>query len=62
MPGITSAWLVPLANLLKAATGSWHTVFVVSAAGNALVVLAALLILRPMRVAHHRAVTRAAAE
>ena len=58
----TSAWLVPLANLLKAATGSWHTVFVVSAAGNVLVVLAALLILRPLRVAHHRAVTRAAAE
>jgi OFA family oxalate/formate antiporter-like MFS transporter len=58
----TSAWLVPLANVLKTATGSWHTVFVVSAAGNALVVLAALLILRPLRAAHHRAVTRAAAE
>ncbi len=58
----TSAWLVPLANLLKTATGSWHTVFIVSSVGNVLVVLAALLILRPMRIAHHHAVTRAAAE
>ena len=58
----TSAWLVPLANVLQAATGSWHTVFVVSALGNALVVIAALLILRPLRAAHHRATTRAAAE
>jgi OFA family oxalate/formate antiporter-like MFS transporter len=58
----TSAWLVPLANVLQAATGGWHTVFVVSALGNALVVIAALLILRPLRAAHHRATTRAAAE
>ena len=58
----TSAWLVPLANVLKTATGSWHTVFVASAIGNALVVLAALLILRPLRVAHHRATSRAPAE
>jgi OFA family oxalate/formate antiporter-like MFS transporter len=58
----TSAWLVPLANVLQASTGSWHTVFIVSALGNAVVVLAALLVLRPMRVAHHRAVKRAAAE
>ncbi len=58
----TSAWLVPLANVLKTATGSWHTVFVVSAVGNAVVVLAALLILRPLRAAHHRNTGRAAAE
>jgi len=58
----TSAWLVPLANVLKTATGSWHTVFVISAMGNVLVVLAALLILRPMSVAHHRAVKHSAAE
>jgi OFA family oxalate/formate antiporter-like MFS transporter len=58
----TSAWLVPLANILKTATGNWHTVFVVSAVGNALVVLAALLILRPLRAAHHRATDRAPAE
>jgi hypothetical protein len=37
-------------------------VFVVSAAGNALVVLAALLILRPLRAAHHRKTIGAAAE
>jgi hypothetical protein len=37
-------------------------VFVVSALGNAFVVLAALLILRPMRIAHHHATSRAAAE
>ena len=58
----TSAWLVPLASVLRASTGSWHTVFVVSAVGNALVVLAALLILRPLRMAHHRAVGPAVAE
>lgn len=49
----TSAWLVPLASVLKTATGSWHAVFIVSAAGNLLVVLAALLVLRPLRTAHH---------
>jgi OFA family oxalate/formate antiporter-like MFS transporter len=58
----TSAWLVPLANIIKTSTGSWQTVFVVSAIGNALVVLAALLILRPLRAAHHRATSRAPAE
>ena len=30
----TSAWLVPLANVLKDATGSWHAVFAVCAAGR----------------------------
>jgi OFA family oxalate/formate antiporter-like MFS transporter len=58
----TSAWLVPLASVLRASTGSWHAVFVVSAVANALVVLAALLILRPLRAAHHRAMTHAPAE
>jgi OFA family oxalate/formate antiporter-like MFS transporter len=56
----TSAWLVPLASVLKDATGSWHAVFIVSAAGNLLVVFAALLVLRPLRMAHHRAAQRAA--
>jgi OFA family oxalate/formate antiporter-like MFS transporter len=56
----TSAWLVPLASVLKDATGSWHAVFIVSAAGNLLVVLAALLVLRPLRLAHHRAAQGAA--
>lgn len=58
----TSAWLVPLASVLRASTGSWHAVFVVSAVGNALVVLAALLVLRPLRAAHHRGMARAPAE
>ncbi len=44
----TSAWLVPLANVLAAAAG-WHGVFLVCAAGNVAVVLAALFVLRPMR-------------
>jgi MFS transporter, OFA family, oxalate/formate antiporter len=45
----TAAWLVPLANVLKAATGSWHTVFVVSAVANLVVVACAVFVLRPAR-------------
>ena len=45
-----AAFLVPVANLLKAATGSWHIVFVVTAAMNFLVVALALVVLRPLRV------------
>jgi len=45
----TSAWLVPLANVLKASTGTWQTVFQVAAVMNFAVVLAALFILRPAR-------------
>ena len=45
----TSAWLVPLANVLKAATGGWQTVFLVAAAMNFVVVLAALFVLGPLR-------------
>ena len=44
----TSAWLVPLANVLAAAAG-WHGVFLVCAAANIAVVLAALFVLRPLR-------------
>ena len=50
----TSAWLVPFANVLKDATGSWHAVFAVCAVGNFVVVAAALFLLRPLREAHHR--------
>ena len=57
----TSAWLVPLANVLKDATGSWHAVFAACAAGNFLVVAAALLLLRPLREAHHCRLAAAAA-
>ena len=45
----TSAWLVPLANVLKAATGGWQTVFLVAAAMNFIVVLVALFVLGPVR-------------
>jgi OFA family oxalate/formate antiporter-like MFS transporter len=44
-----SAFLVPLANLIAAATGSWHQVFVVTAMMNFAVVALALLVLRPLR-------------
>src|SRR6201987_765112 len=47
-----SAFLVPLANIIKASTGSWHMVFVVTAAMNILVVVLALFVLRPLRSRH----------
>ena len=50
----TSAFLVPFANVLKAATGSWESVFLVAAAMNILVVLLALFVLLPIRHRHHR--------
>jgi OFA family oxalate/formate antiporter-like MFS transporter len=45
----TSAFLVPLANVLRSATGSWESVFLVAAVTNVVVVLLALFVLRPMR-------------
>jgi MFS transporter, OFA family, oxalate/formate antiporter len=45
----TSAFLVPLANVLKSATGSWESVFLVAAVANVVVVLLALFVLRPLR-------------
>jgi MFS transporter, OFA family, oxalate/formate antiporter len=47
-----SAFLVPVANLIQAATGSWHMVFVVTAVMNFLVVGLALAVLRPLRSRH----------
>jgi OFA family oxalate/formate antiporter-like MFS transporter len=44
-----AAFLVPVANMVKNATGSWHMVFVVTAAMNLLVVAMALFVLKPMR-------------
>jgi OFA family oxalate/formate antiporter-like MFS transporter len=44
-----SAFLVPLANVLTSATGSWHAVFVVTALMNFIVVGLALFVLKPMR-------------
>ncbi|HTW54102.1 MAG TPA: oxalate/formate MFS antiporter [Stellaceae bacterium] len=44
-----AAFLVPLANLIKAATGGWHMVFIVTAIMNFVVVAMALFVLKPLR-------------
>jgi MFS transporter, OFA family, oxalate/formate antiporter len=46
----TASLLVPLANVLTTATGSWHAVFYVAAILNIVAALMALLVLRPMRI------------
>lgn len=45
-----SAFVVPLANVLKTYSGSWHLVFVVAAVMNFIVVALALFVVRPMRL------------
>ncbi len=45
----TAAWLVPMANLLKGATGSWHAVFVAATLANLAVAAAAIFVLKPLR-------------
>ncbi|MFC5497717.1 oxalate/formate MFS antiporter [Caenimonas terrae] len=45
----TASLLVPLSSVLAAATGSWHMVFIVASAMNALAALMAWFVLRPMR-------------
>ncbi len=45
----TSAFLVPVANMIKASTGSWHLVFLLTAIMNIVVVAVALFVLKPMR-------------
>ena len=45
----TSAFLVPIANMVKTSTGSWHMVFVVTALMNFVVVGLALFVLKPLR-------------
>jgi OFA family oxalate/formate antiporter-like MFS transporter len=45
----TSAFLVPVANIIKTSTGSWHMVFLLTAAMNIIVVGIALFVLKPMR-------------
>jgi OFA family oxalate/formate antiporter-like MFS transporter len=44
-----SAFLVPVANMIKTSTGSWHMVFLATAIMNFIVVGMALFILKPMR-------------
>jgi OFA family oxalate/formate antiporter-like MFS transporter len=45
----TASLLVPLANVLTNATGSWHAVFYVAAGLNILAAVLALFVLKPMR-------------
>jgi OFA family oxalate/formate antiporter-like MFS transporter len=45
----TAALLVPFANVLTGATGSWHAVFYVAAALNIVAAIMALMVLKPMR-------------
>jgi MFS transporter, OFA family, oxalate/formate antiporter len=45
----TSAWVVPLASVLKDYTGSWHAVFVAATIMNLVVAALALFVLKPMR-------------
>ena len=46
----TAALLVPLANVLTTATGTWNAVFIVAAALNIAAAILALVALRPMRL------------
>jgi OFA family oxalate/formate antiporter-like MFS transporter len=45
----TSAFIVPLANVIKTETGDWHMVFVAATAMNFVVVALALFVLKPLR-------------
>lgn len=45
-----SAFLVPFANVIKSASGSWHLVFVATALMNFAVVAIAMFVLKPMRL------------
>ena len=46
----TASLLVPLANVLTSATGSWHAVFYAAAILNIAAALMALFVLKPMRI------------
>ena len=46
----TASLLVPLANVLTSATGSWHAVFYVAAILNIVAAVMAVLVLKPMRI------------
>jgi MFS transporter, OFA family, oxalate/formate antiporter len=47
-----SAFLVPLANIIKTSTGSWHFVFAATAFMNLFAAGMALLVLAPLRARH----------
>jgi OFA family oxalate/formate antiporter-like MFS transporter len=46
----TASLLVPLANVLQVATGSWKVVFLVAAALNIVAAIMAVVVLKPMRI------------
>jgi MFS transporter, OFA family, oxalate/formate antiporter len=46
----TAALLVPWANVLTKATGSWHAVFIVAAILNVVAAVMALVVLKPLRI------------
>jgi OFA family oxalate/formate antiporter-like MFS transporter len=48
----TASLLVPLANILVAATGGWHSVFLVAALMNAVAAVMAVAVLKPLRIAY----------
>ncbi|MBV8337052.1 MAG: oxalate/formate MFS antiporter, partial [Alphaproteobacteria bacterium] len=48
----TAALLVPLANVLSAASGGWRPVFLVAALMNAIAAVVALAVLKPLRALH----------
>ena len=45
----TAALLVPLANVLKSATGGWHAVFYEAAILNIVAAAMALVVVKPLR-------------
>jgi OFA family oxalate/formate antiporter-like MFS transporter len=45
-----AALLVPLGNVLTAATGGWTAVFMVASALNIVAAILALMVLKPMRI------------
>src|SRR5215470_9548789 len=49
----TAALLVPLANVLVVASGSWQLVFAIAALMNAVAAIMALAVLKPLRAAHY---------
>ena len=57
----TAALLVPVANYVMSASGSWELVFWIAAVMDAVAAAMALSVLKPMRAAHHARLARAAA-
>jgi MFS transporter, OFA family, oxalate/formate antiporter len=51
----TASLLVPFTSVLTTATGSWHMVFYIAAAMNAIAAVSALVLLKPMRLRQTRA-------